>query len=160
VHQSERITAVGSASATIATVGYGKMGCIGAGKKTVGASSACPRSADCPRDAVRSSPPAFKKGSFALLFPNTNSFSSSQESQFFSQRSKFRATDSVAWSLVCTFRRSPLVALNTRSWRSSATSFRKKGRETSAVLQWRSPMHQLTVQSGSRAGGPRLGVDR
>ncbi len=162
VHRRARITAVGSASVTIATVDYGKMGGIGAGKKAVGASSACPRSADCPRDCprVRSSPPAFKKGSFALLFPNTNSFSSSQESQFFSQRSKFRATDSVAWSLVCTFRRSPLVALNTRSWWSSATSFRKKSRERSAVLQWRSPIHQLTVQSGSRAGGPRLGVDR
>ncbi|CAK9189552.1 unnamed protein product [Sphagnum troendelagicum] len=90
------------------------MGGIGAGKKAVGASSACPRSADCPRDCprVRSSAPAFKKGSFALLFPNTNSFSSSQESQFFSQHSKFRATDSVPWCLLCTFRRSLLVALN------------------------------------------------
>jgi hypothetical protein len=69
VHLRARITAVGSASATIATVGYGKMGGIGAGKKAVGASSACPRSADCPRGPVRSSPPAFKKGSFVLLFP-------------------------------------------------------------------------------------------
>jgi hypothetical protein len=160
VHRRARITAVGTASATIATVSYGKMGGIGAGKKAVGASSACPRSADCPRDPVLSSPPAFKKGSFALLFPNTNSIFPLQESQFFSQHSKLRATDSVPWSLVCTFRRSLLVALNTRNWRSSATSFRKKGRERSAVLQWRSPMHQLTVQSGSKAGGPRLGVNR